>query len=197
MRDTLNELDSAVGDGDTGITMAKGALGVRTYLTDDPPLNDLAELFTGLGLALNKAAPSSLGTLLSMALLQASKVVAGRRELDGTVCVQLLRTANQTIQEMGKAKPGDKTVVDALHPATEAFAEAVEGGRDLKTASEAMLEAARAGRDAATSLRGKVGRSGWIGERTENKQDPGTVVMVHILEAILRRESGGLGGGVP
>ena len=66
-----------------------------------------------------------------------------------------------------------------------AFAEAVEQGESLDTAATEMLQAARAGRDAAIPLRSKIGRASWVGERTENQPDPGTVLLVQVLEAIL------------
>ena len=90
----------------------------------------------------------------------------------------------------GKAKPGDKTVIDALHPAAEAFSDAVERGEDLGVAGDAMVEAAREGRDAIIPLRSQVGRASWVGERTENQPDPGAVLCVEILEAILDADAG-------
>jgi dihydroxyacetone kinase len=98
---------------------------------------------------------------------------------------RLIQAADLGVQERGKAQPGDKTIVDALHPAAEAFARTVAEGKDLRTSGQAMLEAAREGRDAAIPLRSRIGRAAWVGERTENQPDPGTVLFVEVLEAIL------------
>jgi dihydroxyacetone kinase len=97
----------------------------------------------------------------------------------------MLMAANLGMQERGKAKPGDKTIIDAAHPAATAFQNAIESGANLETASQAMLEAARKGRDDAIPLRSMIGRANWVGERTEGLVDPGTVLFVSALEAVL------------
>jgi hypothetical protein len=75
-------------------------------------------------------------------------------------------------------------VVDALHPAAEAFAAAIESGGDLPEAARRMVEAGRAGLESVTPLRNRIGRAGWVGERTEGRVDPGCAAMVAILEAL-------------
>jgi dihydroxyacetone kinase-like protein len=185
LRDELNRLDAAVGDGDLGITMSKASAGARAYVSANPPDDDLGGFLFGLGRAVNNAAPSTMGTLVATALMRAGKEARGAATLDGPMLAAMLRAADAGIQERGKAKPGDKTVVDALHPAAEAFSSAIAEGHDLQAAATAMLDAARAGRDAAIPLRSKIGRAGWVGERTEGQPDPGTVVLVEMLEALL------------
>jgi dihydroxyacetone kinase-like protein len=185
LRDRLNQLDAAVGDGDLGITAAKGASALCEYVAASPPGDDLGTFFFGLGRAFNNKAPSTMGTLLATALMRAGRAVRGSATLDDEALVQMLAAADAGIQERGKAKPGDKTVVDALHPAAVAFSQAIEAGQGREAATAAMLRAAREGRDAAISLRSKIGRSSWVGERTEGKPDPGTVLLVQILEAVV------------
>jgi dihydroxyacetone kinase-like protein len=184
LRDRLNQLDAAVGDGDLGITAAKGASALREYVSASPPDDDLGTFFFGLGRAFNNKAPSTMGTLLATALMRAGREVRGRVTLDDEALAQMLAAADTGIQERGKAQPGDKTVVDALHPAAVAFSEAIAQGEERAAATAAMLQAAREGRDAAVSLRSKIGRSSWVGERTEGQPDPGTVLLVQILEAV-------------
>jgi dihydroxyacetone kinase-like protein len=185
LRDHLNELDAAMGDGDTGITASKAALGLRKYLETNPSLDDLGNFFFNAGKAVNQAASSSLGTLTAIALMRAAKEAKGKSALDGITLSQMLATADIAIQERGKAQPGDKTIVDSLHPAALAFSEGLKDGQDLKIASKLMLDAARRGCLHAKSLQSKVGRSSWLGERTVNLVDPGTVLIVTILEAII------------
>jgi dihydroxyacetone kinase-like protein len=111
--------------------------------------------------------------------------VRGSATLDDEALARMLAAADTGIQERGKAQPGDKTIVDALHPAAVAFSQAIEGDKGREAATDAMLRAAREGRDAAISLRSKIGRASWVGERTEGQPDPGTVLLVQILEAIV------------
>jgi dihydroxyacetone kinase len=185
MRNELNQLDAAMGDGDTGITASKGANGLREFLATNPPTDDLGLFFFNAGKAINQAASSTLGTLTATALMKAGKEAKGRSSIDLNILVKMLGAASVGVQERGKAKLGDKTVVDSLKPAAEAFEKAVEDGQNSENAAMAMLKAARNGRDNAKKLRSKIGRAAWVGERTENQLDPGTVLFVSILEAIL------------
>lgn len=185
IEDWLNQLDAAMGDGDMGITVAKGARGVRDWIAQNPAGDDLGKFISGAGMAFNKIAPSTIGALTATAFMRAGKEAKGMTTLDPQTLARMIQAADQGIQERGKAKPGDKTIVDALHPAAIAFGEAIGAGMDLRAAARVMLHAARRGRDEAIPLRSKIGRAGWVGERTEGQPDPGTVMFVQILEAIL------------
>ena len=98
----------------------------------------------------------------------------------------MLTAADLGIQERGKAKPGDKTIVDALHPAAEAFAAALLEDRGLEEAGARMLAAAEAGRDSVTPLKSATGRASWVGERTIGQVDPGCEALVIILKALVK-----------
>lgn len=185
IREELNQLDAAMGDGDTGITASKAATGLRVYLSSNPQVDDLGLFFINAGKAINKAASSTLGTLTAIALMRAGKEIVGSANLDPDSIIRMLCAADQGVQELGKAKPGDKTIVDVIHPAAENFSQAIMEGKDVNSAAMIMLEAARKGRDDAVPLRSKKGRGAWVGDRSENNLDPGTVLFVSIFEAIL------------
>jgi phosphoenolpyruvate---glycerone phosphotransferase subunit DhaL len=182
--DTLNELDGAMGDGDTGVSVGKGANGILEHIKANPPGDDLGKWLAGVGMAYNRVAPSTMGALVATALMRAGKEAMGLSSVDAGTLAKMIVAANVGIQERGKAKPGDKTLVDALHPAAEAFANAIETGSSHSEACNAMLEAARAGRDAATPLRSMIGRANWVGG-TEGKLDPGCVLLVTVLEVLV------------
>jgi dihydroxyacetone kinase len=135
-------------------------------------------------MAINRAASSTMGTLLATALMRAGKEIKGCTELDEQNLVTMLQAADTGIQERGKAKPGDKTIVDALHPAAVAFSEALGAGAGLPEAAAKMIAAAEAGRDSATPLRSRIGRASWQGERTEGQVDPGCAATVIMLKAL-------------
>lgn len=181
--DRLTELDQAVGDGDLGITAAKAGQAIAAY-ADQPPGDDLGKYVAQAGMAVNRVASSTMGTLLATALMRAGKAVSGKTALGPTDLAAMLLAADQGIRERGKAQLGDKTVVDALHPAATAFAAAIDEGAPLPEAARRMAEAARRGTDAVTPLRNRIGRAGWVGERTEGRIDPGCAAMVTILEAL-------------
>jgi phosphoenolpyruvate---glycerone phosphotransferase subunit DhaL len=187
-KERLTELDQAMGDGDLGITAGKMAAALTAYAADEPPVTDVGTYVAQAGMAVNRAASSSLGTLLATAAMRAGKEVRGQVALDAGDLARMLGAADAGIQERGKATPGDKTIIDVLHPAAEAFAAAVGEGVELAAAAGRMLEAARAGRDAVTPLRSRVGRASWVGERTQGLVDPGCEAGVVILEAIASTE---------
>ncbi|MDX2007041.1 MAG: DAK2 domain-containing protein [Meiothermus sp.] len=189
MRDQLNTLDAAMGDGDSGLTAEKGATGLLEYLTTNPPSADLGKWLAQAGMAYNKAAPSTMGALVATAFMRAGKEVMGKPDLAAEDLAKMFLAASLGIQERGKAKPGDKTIVDAMHPAAEAFGAAVAAGDSLEAAGAKALEAARRGRDAAIPLRSMMGRANWVGERTEGRPDPGTVLFVGALEAVMGAEA--------
>ena len=182
--DLLNRLDAAVGDGDLGITAVKGGAALREYAAAQPPVSDVGAFLSGAGMAFNRAASSTFGALAATALMRAGRELKGLDTLDAASLARLT-AADTGVQERGKARPGDKTLVDALHPAAEAFAAATASGQDAGTAAAAMLKAARAGRDAIVPQQSRIGRASWVGERTRNQPDPGAVLIVHLLEAIV------------
>lgn len=182
--DALTALDQAVGDGDMGYTLGKIADALIPYATT-AATTDLGKFLAGAGMAANKAGPSTMGTLLATALMRAGKVVMGQAELTPADLARMFQAAEQGIQERGKAQLGDKTILDALHPAVEAFGAAINAGQPVAAAGARALAAATAGRDAVTPLRSKMGRASWVGERTEGQVDPGCAALVVILAALV------------
>jgi dihydroxyacetone kinase len=182
--DYLTSLDQAMGDGDMGITLAKIADALAGY-AESTPTDDLGKFLAGAGMAANRAGPSTMGTLLATALMRAGKVVKGQAELTPEALAEIFSAVDSGVQERGKAKPGDKTVVDALHPAALAFSEAMAEGASLREGSVRALRAAEAGRDQVTPLRSQIGRASWVGERTEGQVDPGCAAFVLMLSAIV------------
>ena len=178
----LTELDQAVGDGDLGVTAIKLAEALETAA--DQGGVDLGKFLAQTGMALNRAAPSTMGTLMATALMQAGKGVLGKESLTAADLPQLLSAATEGVRTRGKANPGDKTLLDALQPASDAFAAALSEGKSLTAAAEAMVAAARDGRDRVTPLRNRIGRASWLGERTEGKVDPGCGFAVVVLTAL-------------
>lgn len=183
-RDYLTSLDQALGDGDMGITMSKIGEALLAYV-DANPVEDLGKYLFQLGAAANKAAPSTMGTLTAGAIMSAGKAVRGRVELTPADLVTMFQAADEDIQNRGKAKLGDKTIVDALHPASAAFGAALAANASLHEAGLAAVAAAEQGRDSVIPLRSKVGRASWVGERTEGKMDPGCAMFVLVLKAIV------------
>lgn len=186
----LNDLDQAMGDGDIGITLEKIGIALQEYAAATPEdLSDLGKWLGKAGMAANKAGSSSFGTLLATALMRAGKPVSGKGALEDGDLATMLTAAAEGMQERGKANRGDKTVLDAIFPAAEAFAAALQQSSDVSTAGRAALAAAEAGRDAVTPLRSKIGRASWVGERTEGLVDPGCEAFVVVLRALVEEQA--------
>jgi len=183
--DYINSLDQSMGDGDTGITLNKVADALLDYVKNNP-IVDVGKFLMSAGMATNKAAPSTLGTLTATALMRAGKLVKGKSEITSEELALMFKAAVEEIQQRGKAQLGDKTIVDAIHPASEAFAVAVAEDDTLSEAGNKAVVAAEAGRDRVTPLRSKIGRASWVGERTEGKLDPGCAALVVVLKALIK-----------
>jgi dihydroxyacetone kinase-like protein len=181
----LTSLDQQMGDGDLGITLSKIGLALQDFAAATPIEGDLGKWLGKAGMAANKAGSSSFGTLLATALMRGGKAMTDKTGLTGEDLAVMFAAADAGVQERGKAQPGDKTVIDAMHPAAEAFAAAIGAGQSLRDAGLAALAAAEAGRDSVTPLRSKIGRASWVGERTEGKVDPGCEAFVLMLRTLL------------
>lgn len=187
-RERLTELDGAMGDGDLGITAGKVAAALEEHAAaaaesgDD---EDVGAFLMSAGMAANRAAASTMGTLLATMLLRAGKTVKGKAELTREDLAAMARAAEAGVRERGKAKLGDKTIVDALHPAAEAFAGALEAGSSPAQAAREALAAAERGRDEVTPKRSRIGRASWVGERTEGRVDPGCELLVLVLRSLV------------
>ena len=164
------------------MTAAKLAEALETSVGQEGA--DLGKFLAQTGMALNRAAPSTMGTLMATALMQAGKKVVSEDSLTTADLAELLSTATEGLQSRGKANVGDKTLLDALRSASHAFAAALSEGKPLPAAAEAMVAAARDGRDRVTPLRNRIGRASWLGEPTEGKVDPGCAFTVVVLKAL-------------
>ncbi|WP_067672883.1 DAK2 domain-containing protein [Nocardia miyunensis] len=174
----LRELDAAVGDGDLGITVGRGAAAVREALRTATPA-DLEGVLITAASAFSRANPSTMAALVGTGLLAAAKGVAPGVLFSPALVPDILRAVYDRIAERGKADLGDKTVLDAIAPSIVAAANVAPG-----TLLAAMIDAAQSGLDATTNLPGRRGRAGWVGERGVGHPDPGAAFYVELLRAI-------------
>ena len=180
-RDLLEELDSASGDGDLGISMERGANAVKSVLAASSAEKDIGSLFIKCALALNKEAPSTLGTLLSSALLAAGKEVKGKNEISESDVVNLIGIMTSSIMERGKASLGDKTILDAMIPMRDTLNKCHDQGLSLGESVKAAAAAASAGAESTKGLVARTGRAKWIGERAKDSIDGGAVLCSIII----------------
>lgn len=176
----LNQLDAIAGDGDLGLTMSTGARALIA-LAPDLAMLDLASALRRCGAELARKAPSTSGTLLATAFLRAAGAVAGDAS-SARMLVSALTASLTGIEQRGKASVGDKTMLDALAPARDAAQRAAEASaEDLCGALRAAAEGASAGTAATRSMRAKVGRAGWLADRSEGHEDAGAHLVALLL----------------
>ncbi len=181
----LRQLDAIIGDGDLGVTAELGSKALREYLTS-PDEDNIGQLLTKCGISFNKASPSTFGTLLASAFMGAGKASLGKEKIDIKDLALLGDGAIDGIKKRGKAEVGDKTMLDCLVPAVEAFKKDLTDGVDPKVALEAAVTAAEAGMKATIPMMSKHGRASWHRENSIGVQDAGATAMYYMIESFVR-----------
>jgi len=173
----FEELDSAAGDGDLGITAGKIAEGIRSGISLSN--GDLKADLMMLGREISKSAPSTFGTLFATGFIRASGVVSN--DYSPLENVQKgFKAAFEGIAARGKASIGERTLLDALAPALTALNDA----SDLRSGLSSAAIAARGGAKATAEMMPRHGRAGWIGERAKGLEDAGANVIAVVFEAL-------------
>lgn len=187
-RDYLTQLDAAIGDADHGVNMDRGfaaALAKIEPISDGLPGDLLETVGTTLVLSVGGAA----GPLYGSAIRQMGRALDGAETFDAEGLLLMLRAALEEIQRLGAASLGDKTIVDALQPATQAFERGLRGGEGLRGAVGRARAAAEDGMHATVPLQARKGRASYLGPRSVGHQDPGATSTL-ILFAALERVAG-------
>jgi phosphoenolpyruvate---glycerone phosphotransferase subunit DhaL len=182
-RDELIELDRQIGDGDHGENMNRGFTAVVAKLDGlESPPGDVGEVLKLVATTLMSTVGGAAGPLYGTAYLRAAKATAAA-ELDSTAVVAMLEAALEGIVARGKATTGEKTMVDAWTPATEAAVAAADEGADPSAVLAAAADAATRGAEATIPLVATKGRASYLGERSAGHLDPGARSTELILHA--------------
>ncbi|MEO6577755.1 MAG: dihydroxyacetone kinase subunit DhaL [Candidatus Limnocylindria bacterium] len=182
MREELTALDSAIGDADHGINMDRGFSAVRGKLSELDAAPDLGAAAKLVGMTLISTVGGASGPLYGTFFLRLATSFGDRPNVDAAALGAALRAGLEGLIQRGKAALDDKTMVDALSPAVDAYDAAAGDG--IGAALSAAAEAAAAGRDRVTPFVARKGRASYLGERSANHQDPGatsTTVMIETL----------------
>lgn len=181
-------LDQQNGDGDLGISMKEGFKAAKDSLQTAEE-KDLGRLIMGMAGAFNEAAPSSLGTILSIGMMGMAKALKGKEEADVKEVAGAFTKGIQNIMEKAHSAPGEKTILDALCPAAETLKNnACEGGESSEDVEKAYaLAAAEAlrGAESTREMLPKHGRAAYYGEKSLGTLDGGAAAGALIFEAIL------------
>ena len=182
-QDALTEMDAAVGDGDLGITLARGAAALREALPAYP-LNDPAETLKAIGQTLQRVLGGSSGPLYGVLFLRAASVLNTEGAATPALWAQSTDEASRAVSELGGATAGDRTMLDALFPFADTFRAELEKGAPLSDALRTSVSAAEKGAEATAQMKPRRGRSSYLGDRTLGHPDPGAVAVALWLRAV-------------
>ncbi len=183
----LTDLDSAVGDGDLGISLARGSEATLKAM-GTWPLDDPSATFRALADTLQKSLAGSSGPFYAIACLKASTALkdqtASIPNEPNAHWLRAFQAAVAGIGELGGAKAGDRTMLDALIPALETFASALQANQPLREATRQAALAAREGVKATAQMLPRRGRSSYLGNRALGHPDPGAEAVATWLSAL-------------
>lgn len=182
-RDYLNELDGAIGDADFGTSISGGFLAVKEVL---PTLDaaDIGPLVTKVGMTLVSKVGGASGPIYGTIFMKAGQAAGAKSELDAETIAVMLEASIAGVKARGKAEVGEKTLVDALQPAAEAFRTAVNAGKSLPEAGLAATDAAKAGVESTKNMIATKGRAHYVGERGLGHPDAGAMSIYLLFSAI-------------
>ncbi len=182
-REALIALDGKVGDSDLGITMNKAFVAahesVRSNAAD--PIGKTLQL---AGMAVAKAAPSTMGTLVATGLMRGGKALEGAQTWGTAEMCAFWEAFLKGVADRGKAQLGDKTLLDVLSPIALSLQEAKANGSELPAALAQAAQAARDGLEATKAMVAQHGKAACFQEKTLGLQDAGATVGVLIIETM-------------
>lgn len=180
-KDYLVELDQQNGDGDLGISMANGYTKIAEFMADSD-IKDLGMLLMKSASVFNEAAPSSLGTITSFGFMGMAKSLKGKEEADLSDIVDALSAGLDKIMEKAKSKPGEKTILDSLHPGIEVLKSNIQ--LDPMEAFRLASIAAEEGSENTRNMLSVHGRAAYYGDKSLGVLDGGSVVGKLIFKGI-------------
>ena len=178
----LCKLDSVVGDGDHGTTLARGLkAGMETAEAQSPA--SIAELFQVVGKTMVSSMGGASGPLFG-SLFRAMGTACKEHETLSTADVHAMFEAGATkVMGMGKAERGHKTLLDSLLPGIESLEASAANGADLDDAMQKMADAAEAGAESTKDMMAKSGRARYAGERALSHADAGATSVALMIRA--------------
>src|SRR5213080_1235845 len=182
-KESLTQLDAAIGDGDHGINMQRGMSAVVAKLDAQAGDQDVGALLKTVGMTLVSTVGGAGGPLYGTLFLQMGTAVSGKDELGPDDWAAALEAGIAGVQARGKAEPGDKTMIDALIQGRDTLKSALVGGASFEDALRQSADAAGQGMRDTIPLVARKGRASYLGERSAGHQDPGATSSHLLLEA--------------
>ncbi len=176
----LSEADRNLGDGDHGLGMKRGMEAVKEKLAGGA--ESIEKAFSNTGMAMMSSMGGASGAIFGTLWRSGGKALAGKETFDSQALADLIKAGVEAVMARGGAKPGDKTMIDALHPAAEKAVEVA--GASLPEAVTAVAAAAEAGKEASKTMIATMGRAKTLGEQSLGHPDAGACSVVVIFDAM-------------
>ncbi len=174
----LCSLDAAIGDGDHGITMRVGFDAIASSLQELAPTAGIDEVLQNAGTAFMSATGGAIGIIFGRMFSATGRALKGQTALDAAQYLAMLRAMETAVANAGKAHPGDRTALDAIHAAAN-----VPAQPDLLSTMQATAAAAENAAAQTAQMLCKVGRASKLGERVLGHPDPGATSFGLLLRA--------------
>lgn len=178
-KEELCDMDAKLGDGDLGLTMSKGyaALPDLMRAEADGADGDVGKMLMKAGMKMSSLVPSTMGFLMSTGVMEGGKALKGKTEIDGAGLAAYLTGFAAGVQKRGKCEPGQRTIYDAVLPAAQAAAKAVEANpaATLDEVVTAAVEAAQAGVEATKNMTPVFGKAAVHAAQCVGVADQGAV----------------------
>jgi len=181
-KDFLTQLDAEIGDADHGTNMARGFNAVLDKINEND--SDLKEVLKKVGMGLVSTVGGASGPLYGTMFLKAANAIK-EDTINSNILCQMFKAALDGVKERGKATKGEKTIIDAMEPAYEAFVKAIDSGGSIQQALENAINAAENGVEYTKTIIATKGRASYLGERSIGHQDPGATSFTLLLKSIL------------
>lgn len=181
----LCELDSFVGDGDHGVTVARG-FGRVLELLRNTEFDTSGTLMKRMGFTLTEAMGGAIGPVFGSIFLAAGQTVGAKPEIDVLDLYRMFDASLGKVKALGRAEEGDRTVIDALAPAVRALKQAAQQGLPIEQALKLAADGARQGAADTKGMVAKRGRAAFMGEKSLGHQDAGATSISIIFEAMHR-----------
>lgn len=179
----FGELDSVVGDGDFGYSMARGfELVLSDFDTFDR--SDIGTFLKKIAVVITGRIGGTSGPIWGTAFIRAGANAAGKTELTTADTIGMLRAAIEGIKQRGQSDLGDKTLLDALVPAVDVLEEELNQGNAVTDALARAATTARERAEATREMLAKRGRAAYTGERSIGTLDAGAVAIAVMLERL-------------
>ena len=179
----FGDLDSVVGDGDFGYSMARGfELVISGW--DDFDRTDIGTFLKKVAVMITSRIGGTSGPIWGTAFLRAGTTAGAVTELEPAQVVAMLRAAAEGIKARGKSDVGDKTLLDALVPVTDAIERSIADGQAPQSTLRVAAQVAREAAEATRSMEARRGRASYTGERSIGTLDAGAVAVAVMFAAV-------------